>query len=75
MGELVKMDDTGDTKIMWSKDNQDEIDNAKRTFDDLRKKGFTAYSVKGKNGEKNEIIRDFDPDSEKIIMAPQMQGG
>jgi hypothetical protein len=36
------MDHTGDTKIMWSKDNQDEVDVARRTFDDMKKKGYTA---------------------------------
>lgn len=75
MGEIAKMDDTGDTKIIWSKDNDDEVAVARRAFKDLKDKGFIAYSVKGKNGEKNEVIREFDPDSEKIIMAPPMVGG
>ena len=28
-------DETGDTKVMWSRDN----DNARRTFKDMKKKG------------------------------------
>lgn len=75
MGEIAKMDDTGDTKIIWSKDNADEIAAARKLFDDLKAKKFIAYSVKGKDGAKNEIIKEFDPDSEKIIMAPPMVGG
>lgn len=73
-GVIAKMDDTGDTKIIWSRDNEDEVANARRTFDDLKTKGFTAYSVK-KDGEKNEIIARFDPKAERIIMVPAMQGG
>lgn len=74
MGELATMDQTGDTKVIWSADNADEIANARRMFTDLRAKGFVGYSVK-KNGEKNEIIHTFDPEAERIIMAPPMVGG
>jgi len=74
-GELAVMNDTGDTKLIWSQGNADEVAAAREMFDKLRKKGFVAYSVKGRDGEKNEIIREFDPASERIIMAPPMQGG
>lgn len=75
MSVMEVMDPTGDTKIIWDAANEDEVENARRTFDDLKKKGFIAYSVKGKNGKKGEIIREFDPDAERLIMAPPMQGG
>lgn len=75
MAVMEIMDRTGDTKIIWSKDNPDEVENARKTFDELRKKKFIAYSVKGKNGEKGEIIREFDPDAERLILAPPMAGG
>lgn len=74
MSELVILDQTGDTKVMWSKDNQDEVDAAKETFSRLKKKGYWAYAVK-KNGDKGEVVQDFDPDAEKLIMAPRMVGG
>jgi len=64
----------GDTKIIWDPENPDEVKNARRTFDDLRGKGFNAYSVK-RTGEQGEILRTFDPKAEKIIMAPPMAGG
>lgn len=69
------MDPTGDTKLIWDASSDDEVDNARRTFDDLKGKGFIAYSVKGKRGEKGEVLQAFDPDAERIIMAPPMQGG
>jgi hypothetical protein len=68
------MDRTGDTKVMWDQANEDEVSNAKRTFDDLKKKGYLAYSVK-RNGDKGEVVREFDAGAEKLIMAPPMQGG
>ena len=74
MGELREMSHKGDTKVIWDADNATEVDNARRTFDDLKKKGFLAYTVEAK-GRKGKIIREFDPDAEKIIMAPPMAGG
>lgn len=74
MSELAVMDGSGDTKVMWSAGNQDEIANARRTFTDLKAKGFLAYKVTG-DGSKGEVIREFDANAERIIMSPQMQGG
>lgn len=73
-GTLHIIDHTGDTKVMWSKDNPDEVDNAKATFDRLKKKGFLAYKVNSK-GEKDEVIQSFDKTAERIIMSPALVGG
>ena len=64
----------GDTKLIWNSRNADETENARRTFDDLKKKGFAAFAVK-RDGEKGEQIFKFDAEAEKIIMVPQMRGG
>lgn len=64
----------GDTKLIWSADNPDEVENARKTFDSLKKKGFAAFAVKA-GGEKGEQIKTFDPEAEKIIMALPMRGG
>ena len=74
MGELAVMGTKGDTKIIWSADSKDEVANAKRTFDDLRKKGYLAFAVRG-TGEKGEQVTAFDASAEKLILAPPMQGG
>lgn len=68
----------GETKIIWDKNNADEVANAKRTFDDLKKKGFLAFSVRGDKdriGDKGEQIFAFDASIERIIMSPPMRGG
>lgn len=72
--EMRVMDTTGDTKVIWDSGKADEVSAAKKTFDDLKKKGYMAYSVK-KGGDKGELLHDFDPDAEKIILAPRMVGG
>jgi len=71
---LHVMDRTGDTKVMWSADNPDEVEVAQATFDKLKKKGFLAYTVRD-DGSKGEVIRKFDKTAGRIIMSPQMVGG
>lgn len=74
LGELRVMDGTGDTKIIWDSTKKDEVAAAKKTYDDLKKKGYMAYAVK-RDGEKGTLIHDFDEEAEKIILAPRMVGG
>ncbi len=75
MGEIAILSGKGDTKIIWDSDNEAEVDNARRTFEDLVDgKKYAAFSV-GKKGEKDEKIKKFDPDLEKIILIPPMAGG
>lgn len=75
MATMHVMDPTGDTKIIWDKDNPDEVANARRTFEDLvTNKRFTAYRVDD-TGDRSAVIREFDPTAEKLIIRPAMQGG
>lgn len=64
----------GDTRTTWNPENQDEVDNAKASFDRLKKKGYLAYTVED-NGEKGEVIQAFDPQAGRIIMAKPLAGG
>jgi len=64
----------GDTKLIWDSDNCVETENARKTYDELTKKGFKAFGVK-KSGEQGQMINKFDPDMEKIILVPQISGG
>lgn len=74
MPELITLDRSGDTKLIWDSENKEEVDAARKTFNDLRRKGYLGYSVK-KSGKKKDVITEFDPDSEKLILAPPMAGG
>lgn len=65
----------GDTKHMWDPSKPAEVEVARSTFDALKKKGYSAYHVKGKSGEQGEQMKTFDPEAGRIIMVPQMAGG
>lgn len=75
MGELRTMcPSMGDIKTIWDSSKKEEVKMAKEQFDKLKKEGYIAFKVK-KDGSKGEVMKDFDPDAEKIILAPKMQGG
>jgi hypothetical protein len=65
----------GDQRVMWDKNNDDEVAAARRMFEDLKDKGYMAYKAVGKRGDQGEQIRRFDPDAERIIMVRPVQGG
>lgn len=74
MGTMRIMDGSGDTKLIWDSTKTEEVEAARKMFNDLKGKRYQAFGVK-KTGEKGEMITSFDPYLEKIIMAPPLQGG
>lgn len=74
-GLLAEMNTSGDTRIIWNRNNADEVDIARESFRKARAKGMAAYRVTGKEGVKGEVISEFDPDAERIILAPPLRGG
>ena len=73
-GVLCCMDETGDTRMQWDKSNPAEVAKAETRFNELRKKGYMAYTVNSK-GDQGTVIDKFDPSAERIIMHSQMIGG
>lgn len=74
-GVLEIGDRTGDTKLIWSRRNVEEVDVARKAFADLKKKGFLIYAVRDKDGSKGEQMHTFDPDEERLIAMPAAVGG
>ncbi len=64
----------GDTKIIWDPANTDEVESARRSFEELRGKGFTAYRVT-EDGKTDAVIRTFEPDAARVILKPAYAGG
>ncbi len=72
---LAQLDQSGDTKVIWDRTKVPEVEAARATYERLKAAGYSAYSVKGKDGEKGEVLHTFDEKAERIIMAPRMVGG
>ena len=64
----------GDTKIEWDIDNKDEVEIAKKSFLEYKKKGFKAFRITP-SGKQDGEIKEFDPGAEKILLIPAMEGG
>lgn len=68
-------DPSGDTRIMWDPNSKDEVDTARAAFDAAKAKGMVAYTVKDDGSKSGEVIKRFDKNAGKIIMARQLAGG
>ena len=76
MHAMAVMGKEGDTKHIWDKTKPAEVEAAKGMWDKLVKENrYLAFSVTGKDGAKGEQMREFDPNAERIIFVPAMQGG
>lgn len=75
MGELRIMDrKKGDTKTVWDKNDEDQVEAAEAQFKELTEKGYLAYTVK-KDGKPGKKMSKFDPNAEAVILAPPVVGG
>jgi hypothetical protein len=74
MGEMRVLNSEGDQKVVWDKDNEDQVEVAEMTFDKLKAKNYRAYSVK-KDGSQNKELKKFNPKAEALIMVPAIAGG
>lgn len=68
------MDHSGDVKKIWDPSKPVEVDDAKRSFDDLTQKGYKAFRTNDK-GDTGEQMREFDASAGRVVFIPQMQGG
>jgi hypothetical protein len=72
---LIQLDHTGDTRIIFNRANPLEVSIARNAFMQARKDGYMAYKVTGTEGLKGEIMHEFDPLAERMILAPPLKGG
>jgi len=74
-GAFAVMGIEGDSKHIWDKNNQAEIEAAKVLFNTLvKEKKYLAFKVNDK-GDKGEQVREFDPKEERYIFSPPLCGG
>lgn len=72
-GEMRILSDKGDTQVTWNPRDEHEVKAAKKQFKSLTGKGFIAWRV-GESGSR-EQIREFDPEAQKMVLAPALAGG
>lgn len=71
---LARLDQSGDARVTWRRGNMQETDIARAAFVSARASGMMAYRTKP-DGSQGEVLAEFDPNAEKIILAPPLAGG
>lgn len=71
---LKILNEKGDERIVWDKENGPEAMEAKKKFNEYLDKGYKAYSV-DHAGNKKMRIEEFDVDAEEILMIPETVRG
>jgi hypothetical protein len=62
----------GDLPITWDPADPESVADARQAFNDLRAKGWSAYTVEG---EDRQTIRRFPDRATRIIMHRPLRGG
>lgn len=74
MIKQLVLDHTGHSTFEIDPSNTVSLDEAKKRFDDLTKKGYRAVAL-GKAGEPGTLMKAFDPTAAETLFIPQLQGG
>jgi len=73
---MAVMGSEGDTKYTWNREDPADVAIARRTFNSFIQKGYLAFRILAGTAEsRGEQITEFDPDAERIVFSPPMQGG
>ena len=68
------MDDNPHTIVLiWDRDDIQEVERIKKEFEEYLQKGWIAFTVTP--NEKKILVYKFDPNFEKIILTPMIEGG
>lgn len=68
------LDHTGDSELEWDANNEIEIKNIEKKFDEMIEKGYSAFKVDPET-KKSIKIKKFDPLAEKILLTPPARKG
>jgi hypothetical protein len=74
-GIMHHLNRQGDVPIMWNKNNPDEVELARNAFDTARKNGFVIFRSEGKDGHRGEVVHEFNPADQRLIMVKRPEGG
>lgn len=74
MNELKVLDPTGHTSTTWDTSRPDEVETARRIFDDLMKRGYRAFRMGGAAGE-GVPVSTFDPQDRETLLVPPIRAG
>ena len=74
MNEFKVLDPNGHTRTTWDTSSPEEIDTARRIFNDLMKHGYRAFRMDQAAGE-GVAKSAFDPKDKETLLVPPIRAG
>lgn len=74
MNEFKVLDPNGHTRTTWDSSSPEEIEKARRIYDELIKRGFRAFRVEERGGAGVPRSR-FDPEDKETLLVPPIRAG
>jgi hypothetical protein len=74
MNEFKVLDPNGHTRTAWDTANAEEVETARRIFDDLMNRGYRAFRVDTGAGE-GVPKSAFDPKDKETLLVPPIRAG
>ena len=72
MNEFKVLDPNGHTRTAWDTANADEVETARRVFDDLMSRGYRAFKMGAGEGVPKST---FDPKDKETLLVPPIRAG
>lgn len=67
------LDPSGDSRLVWNRNNLDEIKEAKKKFESYIQKGYKAYACR-RDGSRGSRIESFDALMEELLIESNKGG-
>ncbi|HEV2432352.1 MAG TPA: hypothetical protein VGT43_12660 [Burkholderiales bacterium] len=74
MNEFKVLDPNGHTRTSWDTSNPEEVERARRIFNDLMNRGYRAFRMNGGAGE-SVPKSAFDPKDKETLFVPPIRAG
>jgi hypothetical protein len=74
MNEFKVLDPNGHTRTTWDASSPEEVENARRIYNDLMSRGYRAFRMEGGAGE-GVPRRTFDPKDKETLLVPPIRAG
>lgn len=65
----------GDDKVFWSPDDDKQVEDARRQFDEYLKKGYTCFRMDNEGNKAGRKITEFPKHAARLLFIPRMVGG
>lgn len=74
MNEFKVLDPNGHTRTTWDAASPEDVESARRIFNELMKRGYRAFRMEG-GGREGVQKSGFDPKEKETLLVPPIRAG